>query len=203
MLVTSNFSFSQCVFKRLVLQTRKNQGLFGKGLINPLLHRCSFWTHQQQTAFENIVEKGEIAHNEQFLLFPQCFLLNHMIVSPFVHIFDIISLFTVEFEELKIGISGKEIINIYSTLSTPDYTVTCFSCFLIQVSAFEAFVTMFYISEELPALPLRKVAGKVKYNKYTFANITIHQDMYIFISFYFDISNTLPYKFSILTLYQK
>ena len=32
MLVTSNFSFSYSVFKRLVLQTRKNQGLFGKGL---------------------------------------------------------------------------------------------------------------------------------------------------------------------------
>ena len=28
----SNFSFSQSVFKRLVLQTRKNQGLFGKEL---------------------------------------------------------------------------------------------------------------------------------------------------------------------------
>ena len=32
LLVTSNFSFSQSVFKGLVLQTRKNQGLFGKGL---------------------------------------------------------------------------------------------------------------------------------------------------------------------------
>ena len=32
MLVTSNFSFSHSVFKRHVLQTRKNQGLFGKGL---------------------------------------------------------------------------------------------------------------------------------------------------------------------------
>ena len=32
MLVTSNFSFSHSVFKRLVLQTRKNQGLFGKEL---------------------------------------------------------------------------------------------------------------------------------------------------------------------------
>ena len=26
------------------------------------------------TSFENIVEKGEIARNEQFLLFPKCFL---------------------------------------------------------------------------------------------------------------------------------
>ena len=63
-------------------------------------------THQQQTAFENIEGKGEIARNEQFLLFPQCFLLNQIIVYPFVHIFDI-SLFASEFEEPKIGVSGK------------------------------------------------------------------------------------------------
>ena len=65
------------------------------------------FTYQQQTAFENIVEKGEIARNEQFLLFPQCFLLNQIIVSQFVHIFDIISLFAAKLEEPKIGISGK------------------------------------------------------------------------------------------------
>ena len=61
--------------------------------------------HQQQTAFENIVGKGEIARNEQFLLFPQCFLPNQIIV--FVHIFDSVSLFGVELEKPKIGISGK------------------------------------------------------------------------------------------------
>ena len=54
---------------------------------------------QQQTAFENIVEKEEIAHKEQFLLFSQCFLLNQKIVSLFVYIFDIISLFAAELEE--------------------------------------------------------------------------------------------------------
>ena len=32
LLIMSNFSFSNSVFKRLLLQTRKNQGLFGKGL---------------------------------------------------------------------------------------------------------------------------------------------------------------------------
>ena len=32
LLVTSNFSFSHGVFKRLVLLTHENQGLFGKGL---------------------------------------------------------------------------------------------------------------------------------------------------------------------------
>ena len=63
--------------------------------------------HQQQSAFENIVGKGEIARNEQFLLFPQCFLHNQIIVSLFVHIFDIISLFPAELEEPEIGIVGK------------------------------------------------------------------------------------------------
>ena len=37
-LVMSNFSFSHSVFKRLVLQTRKNQGLFGKELNCIQLH---------------------------------------------------------------------------------------------------------------------------------------------------------------------
>ena len=51
--------------------------------------------------------KGDIAHYKQFLLFPQCFLPNQIIVSPFVHFFDIISLFVPELEEPKICISGK------------------------------------------------------------------------------------------------
>ena len=59
--------------------------------------------HQQQTAFDNIVGKEEIARNEQFLLFPQCFLLNQKIVFPFVNIYDIISLFAAELEQPKIG----------------------------------------------------------------------------------------------------
>ena len=52
-------------------------------------------THQEHTAFENIVGKGEIARYEQFLLSPQCFLLKQIFVSPFVHIFHFISLFAV------------------------------------------------------------------------------------------------------------
>ena len=61
--VTSNFSFSRSVFKRLVLQTRKIQGLFGKGL-----------TTQKMWPFENLMGTGENAGNQQFVLFPQCFL---------------------------------------------------------------------------------------------------------------------------------
>ena len=66
--------------------------------------------HQQQTAFKNITGKGETAHNEQFLLFPKCFLLNQIIVSPLVHILYIISLFAAEFKEPQIGISSKGLI---------------------------------------------------------------------------------------------
>ena len=67
--------------------------------------------HQQQTAFENIVGKEEIAFKERFLLFPQCFLLSQMIVPYFVHMFDIIFLFAAELEAPKIGMLGKGIID--------------------------------------------------------------------------------------------
>ena len=36
--------------------------------------------HQQQTAFENIMGKEETACKKQFILFPQCFLHNQIIV---------------------------------------------------------------------------------------------------------------------------
>ena len=75
--------------------------------LEPFTPKIHILTHLQQTAFENIVGKEEIAHNEQFLLFPQCFLLNQIILSQFVHIFDIISYVATELEEPKIGISGK------------------------------------------------------------------------------------------------
>ena len=51
--------------------------------------------------------KEEIAPNEQFLLFPQCFLNNQKLVSTFVRIFDIVSFFAAELEEPKIGISSN------------------------------------------------------------------------------------------------
>ena len=51
--------------------------------------------------------KGEIARNEQFLLFSQCFLPNQIIISKFVHIFDIVSLYGAQFEKPKLCISGK------------------------------------------------------------------------------------------------
>ena len=63
LLVTSNFSFSNSVFKRLEQQTRKNQGLFGKGIES--INFCKINMHQiiflVYDRVENIVGKGENA----------------------------------------------------------------------------------------------------------------------------------------------
>ena len=60
--------------------------------------------HQLQTAFENIVEKEEIARNEQFLHFPQSLFYSiRKLYPPFVNIYDIISLFAAESEKPKVG----------------------------------------------------------------------------------------------------
>ena len=64
--------FLPSVFKRLVLQPCKNQGLFGKGLkgfqetISNLIKMTKFFKW-----VENTVGKEEIDHYEQFLLFLQ------------------------------------------------------------------------------------------------------------------------------------
>ena len=74
----SNFSFSRNVFTRLVLQTRKNQSLFGKGLIiqweSHLKCKKKIIDSKKLSKWvENTVGKGEIARHEQFHLFSQCF----------------------------------------------------------------------------------------------------------------------------------
>ena len=63
-LVTSNFSYSHCVFHP-----------FWRALshINPFPNKPWFLC-VCSTSLENTVEKGEIARHEQLLLFPLCFL---------------------------------------------------------------------------------------------------------------------------------
>ena len=78
-----------------------------KPFLSGLLTLYSIDTHFDASTtdrFENIVGKEEIAHYKQFVLFPLCFRLNQVIASPFVHIFDIISLFAAELEEPIFGI---------------------------------------------------------------------------------------------------
>ena len=54
--------------------------------------------------FENIVGKEKLLTMSNFSFFHNVFLLNQIIVSPFAHNFDIISLFAAELKEPKIGI---------------------------------------------------------------------------------------------------
>ena len=46
----------------------------------------------QQMTFENIVAKGENAHNEQLLLLPQCFNIHSIIALSFIESFHILYL---------------------------------------------------------------------------------------------------------------
>ena len=102
LLVTSIFSFSHNVFHSYTSVACQNAALCGNGLT-----LYSINTHQQQTASENIVGKEEIARNEQFLLFPQCFLLNQILVAHLSIFLTSLLLFAAELEEPKIGTRGK------------------------------------------------------------------------------------------------
>ena len=72
MLVTSIFYFSHNVFDRILCQVVISQ----YSVVNnsPFPKQALVYTCLQKKSFENTVGKGEIVHNEQFLLFPQCFL---------------------------------------------------------------------------------------------------------------------------------
>ena len=53
-------------------------------------------TYQQQTAFENIVGKKEIARNEQFIPFPTMFLLHRTVqIQNQTVVFSLILIYTV------------------------------------------------------------------------------------------------------------
>ena len=90
LLVMRNFSFSLSIFQSLVMQTHKNQGLFGKGLINSVPNdKFLDWSKLKAFAdnkinatlrqklllgwVDNIVGKGENAAQQHFLLFLQWF----------------------------------------------------------------------------------------------------------------------------------
>ena len=103
LLFTSTFFFSpQCFQKtcttdtyklRLVWESVKSwsnqpsplqfflQFFFLSGL--PITTQCRILTHQTYKAVENIVRKGEIACNKQFLLFSQCFLFYMALIFHF------------------------------------------------------------------------------------------------------------------------
>ena len=83
----SNSSFSNNVFKRLVLLTSKYQRLFRKGLTHSQtmtpFDALNIYKAVEKEPFENNVGKEENADTQHFLLFPQCFLFYQEQILPF------------------------------------------------------------------------------------------------------------------------
>ena len=118
LLVTSNFSFSHNVFKRLVPQTRKNKGLFGKDLTTP-----------RKNPLENIMRNGENSVNQHFSSFPAMFSTHSIPHFCFLDIFIISSATAFNLGMSKNLSYGKELISC-STLVTP--LVPVYSRFIVD-----------------------------------------------------------------------
>ena len=71
--LTAVFSFFHTVFRSKSLTRLLEVGLCSKEFTS-LQKNCNTITCLEFKPFENTVGKGEFARNEQFLLFPQCFL---------------------------------------------------------------------------------------------------------------------------------
>ena len=86
-----------------VLQTKYYSG----ACVNPFPNKPFFFTFLHYKSFENNVEKGEIARNEQFLLFPQ-FFQPVLRTLPFSSNLTLSSASYFSLEESKIYLLGKK-----------------------------------------------------------------------------------------------
>ena len=68
LLVTSNFSFSHSVFKRLLLQTHKIQGLFGKGLSIKSTTYIPRWQNKHFWQLDKCIYPGPMIIKSFFML---------------------------------------------------------------------------------------------------------------------------------------
>ena len=89
-------------------EKRKDCGKRGKLFLT--LYSTDTRFHPSTTdSFWKQCGKRRNCSKEQYLLLPQCFLINQKIVSLFVNIFDIEFLFAAEMVEPKIDMWGKEL----------------------------------------------------------------------------------------------
>ena len=80
LLIASNFSFSHSVFKRPVLQTRKNQGLFGKGLNVSSIY-THFNTMKKKTLWKTLLKKMKLLKMSNFTYFQNVFYAICILIS--------------------------------------------------------------------------------------------------------------------------
>ena len=114
LLVMSNFSFSHSVFKRLVLQTCNNQGLFGKGLniyysltSGPMLNKCllgvGWWGGLKSWSQNSIPYKNPGCYGNQMEFSKQLF--KNLLLWNHCSDFEIIS------QEYSLGDPFQKVIN--------------------------------------------------------------------------------------------
>ena len=80
LLVKSNFSFSHIVFKRHVPQTRKNQGLFGKGLNrrqNLRLTQIEAFADDKSNVTQVVFDRSETLWEKKKMLDTSIFFFSH------------------------------------------------------------------------------------------------------------------------------
>ena len=81
LLFTSNFSFSHSVLKRLLLQTRKNKSLFGKGLNSK--YGISNWQNRFVNLSYHQTKERNLAFYTPIVYRLQCYWRNHLSLSLF------------------------------------------------------------------------------------------------------------------------
>ena len=137
-----HFSFSCSVFKRLILQTCKNRGLYGKGL--SLYKTTPDFTDPGKKYFENIVEKGGNAGNIVGIR-EKCWLLPF---SPFPLMFSNVFTIKVVKKNLELLFYTRNFsINFRVLDKCPDgvtFIVMCFSCRTIEALGAAAYVTSLF-----------------------------------------------------------
>ena len=113
-LKTENLSLIMC--RKHCMQRRKcwlpgGALLFLLHIDQPITTQCRILTHQRYVAVENIVRKGEIACNKQFLLFSQCFSPYMALIFHFKCSFKMSSAICFKLDQSKILSSGNGLTN--------------------------------------------------------------------------------------------
>ena len=86
--------------------------LWKKGTLTCTTH-SRLLTTLRKKSFANIVEKGENAGNQHFLLFPQCFFYPSKIkFQVLIHTFELSSANAFNLDRFKILSFGKELMNL-------------------------------------------------------------------------------------------
>ena len=155
-----SFPFTKTLLTRASTTNRTLMTLiYAINLIISRLCRLSFFTTLRKKPFKNIVEKGENAVNQHFLLFPQCF-LDTLSKKEII----ILATFTVSSanafnsDQSRILSSGKEF-KIFLV-----FDVSLFSSYEQILTPFSEFVLEYIVRKEAPFFPQKEKLRRVNFS---------------------------------------